>query len=85
MKDLMKIKIENLIEWKDTPPALPKWNANKSPKAVKEWRLKHNFSKTDLAKMLGVSVPAVVYMENGQRNPSGPVLRLLQLFEALKS
>lgn len=61
-----------LIEFK----ALPDW----TPQKVQQLRKKLRMSQTYFAICLGVSAAAVRAWEQGQKEPSGAVSRLLQIF-----
>lgn len=58
------------------PPA-PEYSAEQ----IKALRQRHNLSQTVLAKVLNTSPSTVRQWEIGQKHPSGPSKRLLQILE----
>ncbi|MBC1746901.1 helix-turn-helix domain-containing protein [Listeria seeligeri] len=52
-----------------------------SPGEIKKIRHKLNMSQRVFAKVMGSSVRAIEYWENGKKKPSGAANRLLQLLE----
>ena len=48
-----------------------------TPTEIKELRRVAGMTQTELAQFLRVSVSAVRQWESGDRNPSGPVIKLL--------
>lgn len=73
------MKIDDLKDWSKAPPPLPEWNLQKDSKALKEWRLKKQWTVTDLGQVLGVRHTQISQIETGKRNPSGSMRRLLHL------
>jgi len=62
-----------------TVPSPPSVISKQKMKAIREKSL--GVSQPKLAKILGVSSSAVKAWEQGERNPPGPVRRLMELFE----
>lgn len=54
---------------------------NSTSKRIKELREKMNWSQRQMAKAFGVSPGAVAHWETGERKVSGPVKKLLEIFE----
>jgi len=74
----------DLKEWIKSTPELPTWRKPQDPKAFKAWREKNKLTQAALGKMLGVTYLTVLLIEKGERDPGGPMLRLLQLLGAWK-
>lgn len=52
------------------------------PNRIKSLRVKHKLSQRELAKVLGVSPGAVAHWESGERQVSGPIQKLIEIFES---
>ena len=77
------MKVDDLLSWKEReesgPPGLPTWRASIDPARLKTWRQRHNFSRPELAKILGIHRIEVWKIEKGMNPPMGSLLRLLQV------